>query len=171
MERIQKNINRKITSFLIQFKDDIKEKIQTLGLPEQKKEDLLKFMYDYNRFEINKMDLQKRKRIKNTVPIFERCRGKRACGQQSTRRKKHPHQLCGTHIKGTPHGMIEISDNVEQMKKVSIWAQDIKGIVYYIDGNNNIYDTKDIYENTVNPKIIGKWQKNSEGDYILPQIS
>ena len=171
MERIHKNINKKIANFLIKFKDDIKEKINTLNLNEEKAENLLKFMYDYERLSVEKSDLQKRKRVKNIVPTFERCRAKRANGEQCTRRKKMSHQLCGTHIKGTPHGMIQLSEKVDELKKISIWAQDIKGIVYYIDGNNNIYDTKDIYENTVNPKIIGKWQKNSEGDYILPQIS
>ena len=45
MERIQKNINNKIANFLIQFKNDIKEKINTLNLDEQKAEHLLKFIY------------------------------------------------------------------------------------------------------------------------------
>ena len=53
MERIQKNINNKIANFLIQFKNDIKEKINTLNLDEQKAEHLLKFMYDYQRFSID----------------------------------------------------------------------------------------------------------------------
>ena len=115
--------------------------------------------------------MQKRKRVKNIVPTFERCRAKRANGEQCTRRKKTSHQLCGTHIKGTPHGMIQLSEKVDEMKKISIWAQDIKGIIYYIDENHHVYDTKDIYENKINPKIIARWEKNDDGDFILPQIS
>ena len=171
MERIQKNINKKIANFLIKFKDDIKEKINTLNLNEEKAENLLKFMYDYERLSIEKSDLQKRKRVKNIVPTFERCRAKRANGEQCTRRKKTSHQLCGTHIKGTPHGMIHLSEKVDEIKKISIWAQDIKGIIYYIDESNNVYDTKDVYENIINPKIIARWEKNEAGDFILPQFS
>ena len=170
MERIQKNINKKIANFLIQLKNDIKEKINTLELNEEKAENLLKFIYDYERLSIDKNDLQKRKRIKNIVPTFERCRAKRANGEQCTRRKKISHQLCGTHIKGTPHGIIELSEKVDELKRISIWAQDIKGIIYYIDETHRVYDTKDIYENKINPRIIAKWEKNEEGDYILPEI-
>ena len=133
-------------------------------LDEQKAEHLLKFIYDYQRLSIEKTDLQKRKRVKNIVPIFERCRAKRANGEQCTRRKKTSHQLCGTHIKGTPHGMIQLSEKVDEMKKISIWAQDIKGIIYYIDENHHVYDPKDIYENKNNPRIIAKWEKNEEGE-------
>ena len=170
MERIQKNINKKIANFLIKFKDDIKETINTLELDEQKAENMLKFIYDYERLSIDKSDLQKRKRVKNVVPTFERCRAKRANGEQCTRRKKTSHQLCGTHIKGTPHGMIELSEKVDELKKISIWAQDIKGIIYYIDENHRVYDTKDVYENKINPRIIAKWEKNGDGEYILPEI-
>ena len=60
MERIQKNINKKIAKFLIKFKDDIKEKINTLNLNEEKAENLLKFMYDYERLSVEKSDLQKK---------------------------------------------------------------------------------------------------------------
>ena len=63
MERIQKNINKKVANFLIQFKNDIKEKIHSLNFEDQKAEQLLKFMYDYKRLSIEKDDLQKRKRF------------------------------------------------------------------------------------------------------------
>ena len=88
MERIQKNINKKITNFLIKFKNDIRLEINKLALPEGDAANFLKFLYDYERLVIIKNDLQKRKRIKNIVPTFERCRGKRANGEQCTRRRK-----------------------------------------------------------------------------------
>ena len=37
------------------------------------------------------------------MPYFDRCVGKKASGEQCTRRKKDNYDLCGTHIKGTPH--------------------------------------------------------------------
>jgi hypothetical protein len=167
MEGVGKKINQKITSFLIKFKNDINEKVNELKLDNDKRDKLLKFMYDYERLTIEKHDLQKRKRVKNIVPIFDRCIAKRACGEQCTRRKKNPHQLCGTHIKGTPHGVVEISETQEKFKKIEIWAEDIKGIIYYIDTDFNVYNPKDIFENKVDPRIIAKWQKNNEGEYII----
>jgi len=171
MERVEKKINKKITSFFIQFKNDIKEKVHELNLNPIKRDTLLKFLYDYERISIGKEDLQKRKRVKNVVPMFERCTAKRACGEQCTRRKKSPHQLCGTHIKGTPHGIVEMSESQDKIKKIEIWAQDIKGIVYYIDQDFNVYNTKDIFENKTDPRIIAKWQKNDHGEYVIPVIS
>ena len=41
-------------------------------------------------------------------------------------------------------------------KKVSIWVCDIKGIMYYIDNSNNVYDSEEVMKNKVNPKIIAK---------------
>ena len=45
------------------------------------------------------------------------------------------------------------------LKKVEIWIQEINGIVYYIDGKNNIYRTEDILCNSQNPSIIAKYVK------------
>ena len=47
MERVEKKINKKITSFFIQFKNDIKEKVHELTLNPIKRDTLLKFLYDY----------------------------------------------------------------------------------------------------------------------------
>ena len=44
-------------------------------------------------------------------------------------------------------------------KKVTVWAQDINGIIYYIDNNRNVYDPQDILDNKVNPTVIAKWEK------------
>jgi hypothetical protein len=128
-------------------------------------------MYDYKRLVIIKEDLQKKKRIKNIVPVFERCRGKRANGEQCTRRRKNDAQLCGTHIKGTPHGIIELTEQISKTQKVEIWTQDIRGIIYYIDDNNNVYNSKDIFENKINPEIMAKWDKNDNEDYIILQLN
>ena len=48
---------------------------------------------------------------------------------------------------------------VKNLKKREVWAQDISGIIYYIDANNNVYDHNDILNNIVNPKIIAKYEK------------
>ena len=60
-----------------------------LGLLEQTQgKELLQYIYDYSIIEITKMDLQKRKRVKNSVPFCERCCALRANNEQCTRRKK-----------------------------------------------------------------------------------
>ena len=68
--------------------------------------------------------------------------------------EKDDHIYCGTHIKGIPHG--EITDNTNNVthKTRKVWAQEIKGIIYYIDNDNNVYKPQEILENKINPSII-----------------
>ena len=51
--------------------------------------DFLKFIFDFDTLSFNKDDLQKRKRLKNIVPLNDRCLGLRANNEQCTRRKKN----------------------------------------------------------------------------------
>ena len=50
--------------------------------------DLVQYIYDYPQLTFLPQDFQKRKRVKNIVPFFERCCALRANGEQCTRRKK-----------------------------------------------------------------------------------
>ena len=169
MERLKHKINNKLTNYIIKLKDDFKSKIAELEIEDEKETSLVQFLYNYERLVITKEDLQKKKRVKNVVSLFERCRGKRANGEQCTRRRKNNNHLCGTHIKGTPHGMVELSNKEADVTKVEIWTQDIRGIIYYIDDNNNVYNTKDIFENKTNPQIIGQYKINDTGEYKIVQ--
>ena len=54
-------------------------------------------------------------------------------------------------------------------KKVQVWIQEIRGISYYIDNENNIYDHQDIVNNRLNPKIIAKYTKVN-GVYDIPSL-
>jgi hypothetical protein len=118
---------------------------------------------------IDKEDFAKRKRVKNTVPVFERCCAKRANGEQCTRRKKEQFNYCGTHSKGTPHGIISDTEPVNTTTKLEVSAIDIKGIVYYLDQTGNVYDTEDIITNKKNPRIIAKYEKNGD-EYNIPEL-
>ena len=112
----------------------------------------------------------KRKRNKHQIPLNERCIAKKSGGEQCTRRKKHDSDFCGTHIKGTPHGIVSSTDVTDvKIKKKQIWAEEIKGICYYIDDTNNIYDHEDIIKNKENPKIIAKYKVDFEGKYSIPE--
>ena len=165
---MEKRINKKIDLYTSEFKDHIKEKVLQLGIKDDSNQ-LLQFIYDYERLVLVKEDFMKRKRVKNTVNLFDRCCAKRANGEQCTRRKKNEDEYCGTHMKGTPHGIIENSGEEEVVtnQKVEVWAQDIQGIIYYIDTNYNVYQTEDIFVNKPNPKLIAKYVKNDE-HYSIP---
>ena len=51
-------------------------------------QDLLQTVYDVPNLQLSVDDFQRRKRVKNHVPVDERCLAKRATGERSTRRKR-----------------------------------------------------------------------------------
>jgi hypothetical protein len=169
---MEKRLNKKVENYISNFKDDIKEKASQLDLIKNDKVNhLIQYIYDYNRLSFGKEDFQKRKRVKNFVPIFDRCSAKRATCEQCTRRKKEGSEYCGTHMKGTPHGIIDNQvENKITTQKIEVWAQDIQGIVYYIDKSNNVYQAEDIIINKINPKIIAKYIKIGE-QYSIPEFN
>lgn len=127
--------------------------------------ELMKMMMSYDKFKLCSEDLLKRKRVKNIVPLFDRCVAKRANGEQCTRRKKEGEGYCGTHTKGRPHGSVnETPENVVTNKKVDVWIKEIKGIIYYIDADNNVYDPEDILLNKINPKVIMKFSPPTQAE-------
>jgi len=54
-------------------------------------------------------------------------------------------------------------------KKVEVVAEEIFGIVYYIDNLNNVYKTEDILEGKVNPSVIAKCNR-SNGTVTIPEL-
>ena len=99
---------------------------------------------------------------------------KRADGEQCTRRKKEGCDLCGTHYKGTPKSLFEITDQnmdrKENNENLEVFVEEIQGIVYYIDKYNNVYKTEDILEGIENPSIIAKCVKNENGVSTIPEL-
>jgi len=167
---MEKRITNKARLYFQKFKEDMKNLlVQTEHLKNNPEElsTILQYMYDYQPLEYTKTDFQKRKRVKNVVPFHERCCALRANKEQCTRRKKNEEKFCGTHIKGTPHGEVDQIKNVKTHTKKTVWAEDIKGIVYYIDDGCNVYDPQDVIQNNVNPKIIAKYVVKN-GVYTIP---
>ena len=169
---MERRLNKKVEGYIVTFKDSIREKASEMGLTKSENiNQLLQYVYDYDRLSFVKEDFQKRKRVKNFVPIYDRCCAKRATGEQCTRRRKDDSEYCGTHMKGIPHGIINNQNETKtNTQKVEVCAQDILGIVYYIDKSNNVYDTADIIKNILNPKIIAKYVKNGE-TYSIPEFN
>ena len=86
---MEKRLNKKAESYVTTFKDSIREKTIQLGISKNENvNNVLQFIYDYDRLTFIKEDFQKRKRVKNVVPIYDRCCAKRANNEQCTRRKK-----------------------------------------------------------------------------------
>jgi hypothetical protein len=169
---MEKRLNKKLELWITGFKDNIREKANQIGISKNDQTNqLIQYIYDYDRLTFGKEDFQKRKRIKNVVPFFDRCCAKRASNEQCTRRKKDGIEYCGTHMKGTPHGIIDNqNESKPNTQKIEVWAQDIQGIIYYIDKSFNVYQAEDIVVNKLNPKIIAKYVKN--GDiYSIPEFN
>ena len=170
---MERRINKKIEDYISEFKDNVKQKASELGLTtDNSLSQLVQYIYDYDRLVLTKDDFIKRKRVKNVVHLSDRCCAKRANGEQCTRRRKDTTtEYCGTHLKGTPHGVCDIEEDTKPKgHKIEVWLQDIQGIVYYIDKSFNVYQPEDIMSGTVNPKVIAKYVK--VGDvYSIPEFN
>jgi hypothetical protein len=182
---MERRIGSKIDTYIIEFKDAISSKIRDeLGAAaaaaantvstqggsnvaiEQLCKKLTSFVYEYDKLKLAKDDFMKRKRVKNTVPIQQRCLAKRANGEQCTRKKKEGCDYCGTHTKGVPCSIMDKNDGDApkmNQESVNIWVQNIKGIEYFIDGSNNVYKHEDVINNSTNPRIIAKYVKTDTG--------
>lgn len=176
---MDRRINARMDAHMVAFKNAIATKFEEVrqkygGISSdvhKDYEEILGFIYAADKLKLSKEDFMKRKRIKNVVPVCDRCHAKRANGEQCTRRKKDGSVYCGTHTKGTPHGTFDNLEQVNTNIKVDTWVQDIKGIMYHIDSLGNVYDPEDIVANTMNPSIIAKYAKNANGEYIIPTFN
>jgi len=168
---MEKRLNKKIEVYVTTFKDDIRNKITSLEFENKEKmNELIEFVYEYERFVLIKDDLNKRKRVKNSIPCLNRCSAKRANGEQCTRRRKENCEFCGTHAKGTPNGLVTNNDSDgNHFQKIQVVAEEISGIVYYIDSLRNVYRTEDILEGKTNPEIIAKCNFEN-GRYTIPSF-
>ena len=169
---MERRINKKLEAYFHEFKENVRQKAMQTGTASEDAQILLQYIVDYDRVVLVKDDFQKRKRVKNVVHLSDRCCAKRANGEQCTRRKKdETSEFCGTHLKGTPHGICDSDEDTKPLgHKVEVWAQDIQGIVYYIDNKSNVYQVEDIMQHNPNPKIIAKYIKVGE-TYFIPEFN
>ena len=90
---MERRLHKKIDTYIRGFKKDLSDEIQAsplYGCPDYKEDvmNIINFVYEYNNFELNKEDFMKRKRVKSTIPAYERCGAKRANGEQCTKKRK-----------------------------------------------------------------------------------
>ena len=167
---MEKKIQKKTRLYVQKFKDDIINFSKKLPVEKNELEKIIQFIYDYKQLEFSEEDFTKRKRVKNIVPLYERCIALRANKLQCTRRKKGESCFCGTHIKGRPHGEVSNKKMDKKVTKTTVWIEDIKGIMYYIDDDGNVYEPHDIIKNKVNPSIIARYKKTGE-TYYIPSLN
>jgi len=172
---MQNRITKKVDTHVTAFKEDIKDWFDTNKADisgDSNKNAFLQFIFDYDALSLSNDDFTRRKRLKNTVPLQIRCHACRANGEQCTRRQKDGEEYCGTHIKGTPYGVVQTSKvDVVSLTKKQVWIQEIKGINYFIDDDNNIYLHSEIINNSNNPTIIGKYSMNNGKYSICGELS
>ena len=159
---MEKRLNTKLDNYVNAFKKEVVDKIRT-GLSN---EDLIEFVMEYRGITLEDKDFLKRKRSNNIVPVCDKCIAKRMNGTQCTRRKQGGTEYCGTHIKGTPHGIMEQSPTSTGLKQVEIFQQEINGIIYYIDTESRVYSMEDVMSNKSNPKVIASYRV-VDGVYMI----
>jgi len=172
---MEKRINDKCKTYIAEFKDSVRNKAAELGFQDDsdKINELLEYVNEYERLCFEKDDFIKRKRVKNAIPQMNRCNAKRANGEQCTRKRRDDCEFCGTHYKGTPHGLVaneaDADDHEQCNQKLEVCVEEIGGIVYYIDKYKNVYRTEDILQGKDNPKIIAKYERTGE-KYTIPEL-
>jgi hypothetical protein len=165
---MEKKIKERFSECLNTFRADVEKKIEGSDIPEDSKKDLLEYISSIGKFDVDNIFLKK-KRTHATFPNTLRCISKRSDGEQCSRRKREGCEYCGTHSKGSPYGTFN-TDVVTSVTKMEVWAQEIGGIHYYLDNGNNVYNTEDIINNKLNPRVIAKYEKN--GDiYSIPAFN
>lgn len=166
---MDKRLNRQLETYIAKFKSGIKSRVLELKIPQDQASALMEYVYEYDRLVFSKEDVSKRKRIKNSIPQTNRCHAKRATGEQCTRKQKEGHLYCGTHVKGTPHGIISTEHCDDDQIKSEVFAEEIYGIVYYLDKHGNVFSTEDVLNNKENPHVIAKYELNN-GVYTIPSL-
>jgi len=171
---MEKNINAKIHEYTLALKADVRKNAMTIFKSYNiSDEDMLLFVntcYDYRSLVLHSDDIKARTRTKNTVPVSNRCIAKCADKIQCTRKQKAAEKFCGTHMKCCPHGTIDIDDDVTKIK-LCVFVVNIRGINYYIDTHNNVYNTADILSDKVNPEILCKSVIDADGNRTIPFLN
>jgi hypothetical protein len=160
-KKMNKRMGQKLNAYMTALKERIIAKCEHLR--DEDKRSIVEIVNEVDVSSLIDNLSTKRSRVKNMVAQEFRCTANRANQEQCSRTKKKGCEYCGTHIKGLPHGVVQPIN--PEFKRVDVWAEDIGGIIYYIDGNKNVYKSEDIMNNKT-PRIISKYRV-VEGVYHL----
>ena len=120
------------------------------------------------------------------MATMTRCQALCSSGKTCSRRGKFEMSgkfFCGTHKKLLEKlrsekadgkmddicGLLNVTDGSSiTRKKVTIWNEMVRGIVYWFDNDGNIYDPYQVYKGIYdNVNTIGKYTRSEDGDYVL----
>lgn len=155
---MEKQINEKLALHIKNIIIHVDNYLKSHNIDNENKFNIVNILTNYPELKLTTEDFQKKRRAKNQIPLYLKCNACRANGEQCSRRKRDDNDYCGTHEKNRPYGEYNTEKEVETYKKIEVWTQEINGIIYYIDNNNNIYKTHDIISNVINPSIIYKYE-------------
>ena len=164
---MERRVSKLVRTHEQQFKEEVKSWIMNNMAEHPSSSSLIQFVYDFPNVQLNADDFVRRKRVKNTVPVCDRCIANRANGERCTRRKRNGSNLCGTHLKGTPHGMVNETSDETPMKTVELWLKSINGITYHVDEGNRVYSPEDILKGSHTPRIIGELKIDHSGKEMI----
>ena len=167
---MEQRLNKQIEQYITEFKENIKRKLFEMEIMNiHKANEFMEYVYDYDRLVVSKDDFVKRKRTQKEIPVIERCNASRSTGEQCTRRRKKNAEYCGTHCQKMTE--TDGTQPANLTHDIEVFTEEINGIVYYIDKQNNVYKTEDILQNIQNPKIIAKSSKEDNKYKILEFIT
>lgn len=168
---MEKNVSKKISEYTNKYKNNLSNWIKNnnITLKDESNKDrtseFIQYLLDFPNLELSVDDFKKRKRIKNTIPDYERCIALKCNGERCSRKKKN-NNFCGTHFKGTPYGTTNNDENAKK-ETVKLWLQEINGISKYIDKDFNVYSTSDIVNAVSTPRIVGKYGIKEDNHYYI----
>ena len=166
---MEKVINSRIDEYMIEFKNEIKKKITDLHLADnqfQQTNELLEFIFEYRRLNIQASELTKKKPTQESVIDEEhRCKAIRASGEPCNRRKKTDCDYCGTHDKCA-------AKRTKDQKQLEVTAEEIEGIIYYVDAEGNVYHTEDVLDGQSHSRVIARIHRQAGvSEYTLDQLT
>jgi len=169
-------INKSIETYVVQFKHELQQKINELEIVTSQSSDsdrtkireLMEYIYEYPKLSLTKKETNTKDQSSTSFQQDLFCIAKRSDGIQCTRKKKKNCDYCGTHAKLENTNSTKLS--IPQTKKMDVSAEEINGIIYYIDTYDNVYHTEDILEGKENPRIIAKAMKNMDNSYLIPEL-
>jgi hypothetical protein len=168
--------------YFTKFKEDIQKKVGQLSFQQEKQkiQELLEYMYEYPTFPSESSSQPNpqppKKRVKPPVTQENRCMAKLSNGGQCSRQRLKEGQLCGSHNKVQPYGLVSLCPNIlakhakeQNMISHEVFAVEIQGLVFYIDHEGNVFRTEDVLNDIPNPSIIAKYTKTLTG-YSIPSL-
>ncbi len=78
------------------------------------------------------------------LQLCDRCVAILATNEQCSRRRKVGTEYCGTHKKSITNDI-----EIEKETKIDVWAEEVNGIIQFVDGSGHCYKVEDVLSGTI----------------------